>query len=87
MPRRRSRGVSPLDLLVIFEEWILKSIIPVMLSIEELRKADPKLVGQTDAEVEEIRRLLYGLAELCFDTWKEEQKKRNEIYNLLQKIH
>lgn len=47
-----------------------------MIPIEKLREIDPKLVGKTDAEVAEIRRLLYDLAELCFDTWKEEQKKK-----------
>lgn len=46
-----------------------------MLSIEEIRKSlDDKSLS--DKEVEEIRDGLYGLAEVIFDKWTQEKRKK-----------
>jgi hypothetical protein len=47
-----------------------------MIPIEKLREIDPKLAGKSDAEIEEIRESLYGLAQLCFDTWTNDKKNK-----------
>lgn len=47
-----------------------------MISIEELREMEPGLADKTDEEVLEIRELLYGLAQLCYETWEEDHKKK-----------
>ncbi len=46
-----------------------------MLSIEEMKKSlnDKSL---SDKEVEEIRDGLYGLAEVIFEKWMQEKKKK-----------
>ncbi|MES2953029.1 MAG: hypothetical protein V4674_00515 [Patescibacteria group bacterium] len=48
-----------------------------MLSIEQTRKMLPEATqGLTDAEVMEIRDQTYLLAELAFDNWMLERKKK-----------
>ena len=44
-----------------------------MISIEELKRIDPKLQGKSDKEILEIRNLLYGLAKLSLETYFEEK--------------
>lgn len=42
-----------------------------MISIEELRKIDPRLIEKSDEEVIKIRSYLYALGQLAFDSWLE----------------
>jgi len=46
-----------------------------MLSVEECRKLIDGSEKYSDKEIEEIHEMLYGLANLAFDTWLEEKKK------------
>jgi hypothetical protein len=48
-----------------------------MLSLEELRKADPKLANVPDKELEKIRGLLYGSAELALESYFDSKKKKD----------
>ena len=46
-----------------------------MLSLEEIRKVEPKLKDLPDEKVAEIRDSLYQLAELALDSYIDEQTK------------
>lgn len=43
-----------------------------MLSLSQLRKADPSLDYLTDEELEQIAKNLYALGNLTFDCWLKE---------------
>lgn len=45
-----------------------------MISLEEMRKRDSRLIEMSDEEVKKIRDYLYQLGNLAFDTWLEEKK-------------
>ncbi len=44
-----------------------------MMSDQEFRKHLPKDKECTDEEVNELRRVMYGLADLAFDKWVKEK--------------
>jgi len=50
--------------------------IDKMISLEKMREIDPRLKVQTDAEVEEIRRQLYGLGQLALETYFDSKEKK-----------
>lgn len=43
-----------------------------MFSIEKCRKIDPSLHGLSDEELLEIKDTIYGLANLAFESWQQE---------------
>jgi len=70
-----ARARSVLDLLVIFEEWIIQEYYQLMISLEKLKEIEPKLAGKTDEEILKIRELLYGLAELTLESYTESKQQ------------
>jgi hypothetical protein len=40
-----------------------------MISLEEIKRIDPKLSKYSDEELEKIRALLYSLGQLAFESW------------------
>ena len=44
-----------------------------MLSLEHLRKIDPRLEKLTDEQLEGVRAKLYDLGQLAFETWNKER--------------
>jgi hypothetical protein len=49
-----------------------------MLSIEECRKLIPDQEKYTDEQILEIERVLNGFADLAFDCWIEERRKKRD---------
>ena len=47
-----------------------------MLSLEKLRKIDPRLKMLSDEQLESLRTKLYDLGQFAFETWL---KERNEV--------
>lgn len=43
-----------------------------MITLERMREIEPKLKHASDDEVAEIRERLYGLAQLAYDRWVDE---------------
>ena len=59
-----------------------------MLSLEKLRKIDPKLEKYSDEELTKIRALLYSLGDLAIESYLDKVKnKKDEIHNILPKIN
>jgi hypothetical protein len=48
-----------------------------MLTLEELRKSDPKLANKSDEEVAKIRDLLYELGHIALDSYEEDKKNKS----------
>ncbi|MEI7709125.1 MAG: hypothetical protein WCI76_00220 [bacterium] len=42
-----------------------------MISLEDLKRIEPKLQGKSDEELTKIRNLLYGLGQLTLETYLE----------------
>lgn len=47
------------------------------MSLEELRKLEPRLTNKSDEEVALIRDSLYVLAELALDSYDEQKKNKS----------
>ena len=50
-----------------------------MISLEEMRKIDPRLLEMPDEEVKKIRDYLYQLGNLAFDTWLEKKVPKSPL--------
>ena len=44
-----------------------------MISLDRIRELEPKLKDASDEEVAIIRDYLYGLGQLLYETWEDEQ--------------
>jgi hypothetical protein len=45
-----------------------------MITLNDMKRIDPKLSKYSDQELEKIRALLYSLGQLAFDSWMDRQK-------------
>ena len=43
-----------------------------MISLDQLRELEPKLKNASDKEVSAIREKLYGMAQLAYERWMDE---------------
>jgi hypothetical protein len=57
-----------------------------MLSIDQLKKLDPKLAHLSDDEILEIRNSLYDLGGLVFDDWLENGEGSKYPVRFLQRL-
>jgi hypothetical protein len=53
-----------------------------LLSIEQLRRADPALQSLSDEKVEALRDALYDTAQIAFEAWWEEKGGSNNPVGL-----
>lgn len=53
-----------------------------MISLEEMRKIEPKLIEKSDEELIKIRDLLYGLAKLSLESYFDVSKNLRGVSGL-----